>query len=818
MVLIDGHSVAYRSYFAFIRNPLRNSSGRNTSAVFGFANTLRKILNELKPDSCAVVFDAPGRTFRHERFERYKLQRPPVPDELREQLPVIRELVRAWGLPLLEIPGVEADDVIGTLAVRAAAEGSSVVIVTSDKDMLQLVGEQITVYDPWKEIRFGETQVREKLGVGPGQVADLLALSGDASDNVPGVPGVGPKRAVEILQKHGSLSAALEHDPRVSAHIDVARMSRELVEIRTDIELPEGAADMKPVQADTARLAALFEELEFRSLLAEVSQTTRLEVETAGEMDLAVLENARVIGFACDTDGCIWVSLDGRRSFRVRPDLTAGLVRLPVIKAGHGIKEQLKLLRRVGLKLGPPFFDTGVAAWLVDPNRKRYGIEHVAEYYLKTKPVRFDAPTLAAVAYGLHEMLRPQLDAMGLSRVADELEMPLIPVLAGMEDRGVKVDSAVLRQLEAELTAELIRLEHEVWQTAGVEFNIASPKQLGHVLFERLKLARGRRTKTGYSTDQTVLSELARHHPVVSLILRWRELTKLNTTYLRPLQELVDPTTGRIHATFDQTGTSTGRLSAIEPNLQNIPVRTPLGRNVRRAFVAAPGRVLISSDYSQIELRVLAHLSGDERLCEAFAAGEDIHVATAAAIFNISRDAVTDAQRRIAKMVNYGIIYGMGDYGLAWRMDLPRDEARAFVQGYMVKFPGVAKWQRETVENARRDGIVRTISGRIRPVPEVASTNRVVAEAAERAALNAPVQGSAADIIKAAMIRIDRELSGNEGVGIVLQVHDELLLEAEEGKAAAVADVIKDEMERAWPLNVKLTAIINIGHDWSRLH
>lgn len=818
VVLIDGHSVVYRSFFAFIRNPLRNSKGKNTSAVFGFAKTLHKVMADLKPDSCAVVFDAPGKTFRHEKFESYKLQRPPVPDELREQLPTVKELVRAWGLVTLEVPGVEADDVIGTIAHRATAEGNRVVIVTSDKDMLQLVGQRITVYDPWKGLEYGSEQVIEKLGVRPAQVVDLLALAGDASDNVPGVPGVGLKRAQEILRRHGSLSAALERDDRVRKSADIARLSRELVEIRTDIELAADLDRMRPTTPDLERLAELFEDMEFRSLLAEIRPPSMLAVEVAGLADMSVLEHARVLGFAIGVDGEAWVCADGKRAFRLEQRDLRRLAGLSATKTAHGIKEQLKFLHMRGADLGFPLFDTGIAAWLIEPNRKWHGIEKVATKFLQQGVSQPGAPAVATLAFRLHAAFEPQLQAMGLSRVANELEMPLIPVLAAMEERGVKVDTDVLRELECELAEERVHLEQDIWQAAGIQFNLASPKQLGQVLFERLKLARGRRTKTGYSTDQRVLSELARHHPLVDLVLRWRELTKLITTYLRPLCEIADAETRRIHTTFDQTGTSTGRLSALDPNLQNIPVRTAVGRKIRRAFTTDRGRVLISADYSQIELRVLAHLSGDERLREAFARGEDVHIATAAAIFDIPPESVTEEQRRIAKMVNYGIIYGMGGHGLALRVGLSRDEAASFVEAYLARFSGVARWRDETVETARRDGFVRTVSGRIRPVPEIASSNRVVAEAAARAALNAPVQGSAADIIKRAMICIDSELRSRTDAGIVLQIHDELLLEADEERADEVARLVKTEMEQAWPLDVGLTAAVSIGRNWDEVH
>ncbi|MEO0074155.1 MAG: DNA polymerase I [candidate division WOR-3 bacterium] len=814
LLLVDGHSLIYRSYYAFIRQPLRNSKGVNTSAVFGFANTMKKLLAELKPDLCAVAFDAPGKTFRDEKFAEYKAQRPPPPSELPGQIPIVKELARAMGLTVFEKQGYEADDIIATLAYRAVGQGFGVTVATADKDMLQLVGDRIEVYDPWQEKRFTPEAVREKLGVEPAMVPDLLALAGDSIDNVPGVPGVGPKRAQKILERFGSLEAALTQDERVREHAELARLSRELVKLRTDVDIDVRFDELAPGRPDREALARIYQALEFKTLLRELEGGRVPEVRVAGYSGVESLRQAGRFGFWLAPAGRLWVSIDGVSAMAVEGDAAQILGDPVTVKVGHGLKETISRLHRDGIALMAPVFDIGVGAWLLDPNRKRFGLEDVALMVLGEGVVSDDPAARAVACLRIYEAMKPQLTAMGLLTLAEEIEMPLVSVLARMEERGVKIDRQFFSQLEQELAAEQERVEREIWRLAGVEFNVSSPKQLGDVLFGRLKLARGKKTKTGYSTSFDVLEQLAGQHPIAAQVLKYRELGKLCSTYLRPLLALSDTETGRIRTVFNQTGTSTGRLSTATPNLQNIPIRTELGRRVRHGFIAEQGNLMISADYSQIEMRVLAHLSGDERLQEAFEKGEDIHVATAAAILNIAPEAVSADQRRIAKMVNYGLVYGMGDYGLSWRMGISIDEARAFLDGYMQRFAGVARWRDSVLEQARQQGFVRTISGRIRPVPGVADSNRTVAEAAGRAALNAPVQGSAADIIKRAMLNIEERLPG----AMILQVHDELLFEVEETRATAAAELIREEMASAWQLSVPLVVEVRTGQNWGEVH
>jgi len=833
LVLFDGHSILYRSFFAFIHNPLRNSKGENTSALFGFTNTITKVLREVQPTYSAVVFDAPGKTFREEQYAQYKAQRPKTPDELNLSIPIAKELVRTWGLKEFEVPGVEADDVIGTLAKRASEQGIDVVIVSSDKDMLQLVDDKVVIYDPWKGKFYKSIDVKEKLGVGPESVPDFLALTGDAIDNVPGVPGIGPKKALALLLKYGSLEEAIERDEKLRSFQDIAKLSKDLVMINTGAPVEIEIEDLHLVEPDNEKLINIYQKLEFYSLLKELTKENVCEGRGEEEMTvmgysynvekLSKLYRAKAIGFVFEPGKGLWVAYDINEVMLVpiseKEVITTLLSKGEFVRVGFDIKEEVKRLDRAGYHLHGRIFDTVVGVWLIDPNRKRFRPDDVIAQVLgKTVAIK-ELSELAIWAFRVYQALLPEIVAMGLSWVCEELEMPLIYVLAKMEERGVKIDPDYFYQLNEELRREKKQIEKRIWELAGIEFNIGSPKQLAEVLFQRFKLRKGRRTKTGFSTSSDVLNDLSDAHPIVREVLRYRELDKLCNTYLGPLPALADAKTHRLHTRFNQWGTSTGRLSSSEPNLQNIPIRGEEGKKIRRGFVADNGMMLISADYSQIELRVLAHFTGDERLIEAFARGEDIHAATAAAILGIPLNMVTAEHRRIAKMVNYGLIYGMGDWGLSSRMDIPIEQARAFMDEYFLKFPGVAKWREQATLQAKRDGYVRTVSGRIRPVPGLLSDNRQLAEAALRAALNAPMQGSAADIMKRAMINIEARLNqaGFSG-GIILQIHDELLVEVKENRTAEAMEIIKTEMENAWKLKVPLVVEIGTGKNWGEAH
>ncbi len=822
LLLVDGHSVIYRSFFAFIRNPLRNSKGFNTSAIFGFAQTLRKLLGELKPELVAIVFDAPGRTFRHEKYEQYKIQRPPAPDELPRQIPIVKDMVKAWGLALFEKPNTEADDVLGTLAVQFAAKGYDVTIATSDKDLLQLVGGRITAYDPWKGKRFKSEDVKEKLGVAPAQVPDFLGLSGDASDNIPGVPGVGPKRALDILMKHGSVERAIDFDKRVMPHAELARLSKELATIDTKVELEVSEQALVPGKGDARKLQDIFREMDFRDMLAEAEPEPAKAVEVSEFRGVDELRRRRRVALEFSSGTGLWVS-DGEKTALV-PEADREAIRQlledkALLKIGHRLKDQAKALRSTGVDISMPLFDVEIGAWLLDPNRKRFELEDIVMQVLGRTVRPVAAQARPAEVWAVYQQMVPQVQALGLAPVAEHLDMPLVPVLARMEERGIKVDVQLFRELEEELGSEQRRIEQQVHALAGVEFNISSPKQLGEVLFDKLKLAKGRRTKTGFSTSADVLDELAKEHEIARLVLKFREMAKLRGTYLRPLCVTAAPETGRIHCRFNQTGTATGRLSSSDPNLQNVPIRTEVGRRIRQGFIAGEGSMLLSADYSQIELRVLAHLSQDEALIAAFKSGADIHVHTAAAILGIDQDKVTEEHRRIAKMVNYGLIYGMGGYGLSWRTDIPVEQAQSFLDEYMLRFSGVARWREDLIDKAKESGVVRTISGRIRPVPGVADGNRTQVEAARRAAINAPVQGSAADIMKQAMLRLEEKLAGQDfGTGMILQVHDELVFEIRKERVEQARELVRAEMQNAWKLDVPLEVSVGVGLNWGEAH
>lgn len=827
LLLVDGHSVIYRSFYAFIRQPLRNSEGFNTSAVYGFAQMLGKLWRGGAPDFCAVAFDTPGETFRHRQFGDYKVHRPPPPEELPPQIPIVEELVAAWGVRSFAIPGVEADDVLATLAVAGAAAGLEVTVVTTDKDLLQLVGGNVTVLDPWKELRYGPDQVRERLGVAPSQVPDLLALMGDSSDNIPGVPGIGPKRAKAILDRLGTLERAIVEDERVRAHVDAARMSLELATVKTDVELAVGLPELAPVAQDTDKLAELYRRMNFRSMLAGLEDMPGPELEPDpnddGQMAGSRIQSAepaqvtKDVVLAFDREDGLWYLADGQEARHLpvteREAIAAVLGREGVTRVGFEMKPQFKALADSGLALEPPWFDIEIGAWMADPNRGRYPLQSLGG----VEPSTF-AERLSAIAR-LWAGLETQVAALGLGQAAREIEMPLIPVLARMERRGIRVDPAQLDALEREFTTEVESVAARVRELAGVEFNLDSPKQLGEVLFVKLGLPKGRKTQTGFSTDSAVLEKLAERHPIVRELVRYRELTKLCRTYVGPLKRARNPETGRIYATFDQTGTATGRLSSLDPNLQNIPTRTPEGQRLRQAFTCDEGNVLISADYSQIELRVLAHLSNDEALIEAFGRGEDIHRWTAAAVLGIAPADVTSEHRRLAKVINYGLVYGMGERNLAAEAGIAVEEARAFLDAYLARFTGVARWRDRVVEQAKAEGVVRMISGRIRPVPGVVERNRAVAEASKRAAVNAPVQGSAADIVKVAMLRVDERLDkAGLGPGMILQVHDELLFEVRAADAGQTLALVKEEMEGAWRLCVPLVVDARVGRSWAEVH
>ena len=884
LYLIDGSSYIYRAYFA-IRH-LSNRKGFSTNAVYGFTNMLLKVIREEAPDHVAVVFDAKGPTFRKEIYPEYKANRAAMPDDLVPQIPVIKEIVRAFRLPAIEMQGFEADDIIATLARRFTAQGMEITVVTGDKDLMQIVGERVRLYDTMKEKFCGPAEVEERFGGPPSVVADVLALAGDTSDNIPGVPGIGEKTARELIAEFGSLENLLASTEKVKGakrqenlrtFADQARLSRELVVLREDLPLDLGYDDFASQEPDRETLSAIFKEMEFHKLLQEFSAGTRTTGEgyrcvlTAADFEAMAAELETAGRFSLDTET---TSLDPMRaelvglSFSVRPheawyiplghyylgvpdqlDREAVLARLrPILenpgiaKIGQNLKYDLLVLRRAGLRVAGIEFDTMIASYLAHPAAKSHSLDTMAAEILGHKMITYadmtgsgkkqilfsevaceKAAVYAAedadITLRLAERLAPRVVEAGQERLFREVEMPLLEVLTDMEWTGVRIDPDFLRSLSRELAVKLAALETTIHEMCGGPFNIGSPKQLGEVLFERLKLARGKRTKTGWSTDVEVLTKLAEENEVCARILDYRSLAKLMGTYTEALPKLVHPQTGRIHTSFNQTVTATGRLSSSDPNLQNIPIRTEEGKRIREAFIPAEGNVLLSADYSQVELRILAHLADEPALKESFARGEDIHRRTAGEIFGVFPEMVTADMRRQAKTINFGVLYGMSAFGLAKELGIGRRDAQVYIDNYFARYPRVKVFMDGKIEEAREKMYVTTLLGRRCAVPDILGKNPMIRAFAERNAINYPIQGSAADIIKMAMINLHGRLR-REGLGarIVLQVHDELVLDVPEGEIDTVVPLVREEMEGAVRLDLPLAVDLGTGKNWREAH
>ena len=901
LFLIDGSALAYRSYFAFVRSPLINSKGMNTGAIYGFAAALLQLMEQENPDRLAVVFDSPEPTFRHAMFADYKATREKMPDEMAEQLPLIDQVVEALGVPILRHPGYEADDVIGTLATRAEAEGWEVFIVTGDKDFMQVVSDRVRLYDVMKkgsavEI-VGREEVVAKFGVPPEQVIDVLGLMGDSSDNIPGVEGIGPKTALALVQQFGSLEAALDHADEVKGKRareglqkgrDVALLSKKLVTIDTDAPVafdPEAFGRHEP---DAERVVQLLQELEFPSLLERLSfgeQSARNAYHTvSAPEDFAALLGRlrRAKEFVLDTEttstepmraelvGLSFAVREGEAWYvpacpdtplvagggglfdqaesqldRVLDQLRPVLENPKVAKGGQNIKYDMVVLARHGIALAGVTFDTMVESYLLDPGARQHNLDVLAMKHLnlKTTPISdligkgkdqismAEVPVEQVADYAcedadvtlrLHRLFLPQLEEHGLDALYADVEVPLIGVLARMEQRGVAVDLGLLAELSEQFAAQIAQLEREIWELAGDEFNVNSTQQLGVILFDRLELhkAKGlrlRRTKTGYGTSVAALEPYA-DVPIVQKVLEYRTLTKLRGTYIDAFPALVHPETGKIHTSFNQAVTATGRLSSSEPNLQNIPIRTELGRRIRKAFIpSSPDRRLLAADYSQIELRVLAHLSADPNLISAFRRGEDIHRRTASEIFDVPMDDVDSTMRSRAKAINFGIVYGMGPQRLARDTGITLDEARGFIERYFERYPTIKAFIDKTVAEAERDGYVTTLLGRRRFVPGLFSDNPGQRAAAERIAVNTPIQGTAADLIKVAMVRLDAVLPERyPDAWMILQVHDELVFDVPEAQVEKVGQLVREKMEGAVELDVPLKVDISVGRNWAK--
>ncbi|MCC6276370.1 MAG: DNA polymerase I [Oligoflexia bacterium] len=849
--LVDVSSLFFRAFYA-IRS-LNNSAGLPTNALYGFLASIVKLLKEHQPYGIAFCFDRPEPGFREELYEDYKANRDEAPDDLQKQFPYLPRLADALNIPKFEVPGFEADDVIGTLAEQCHAHGYEVIIVSGDKDFGQLVKHGVKIYDPSKDLYTDPLGVEAKLGVKPNQVIDYLALVGDSSDNVPGIAGIGPKGAQKLLQEFGSLDEIYKSidkvaNPKLKQKLieqkDKAYLSQKLVTIRLDAPIKATAEDLKIRPVDRAKLVPLLEELGFKGFLqrllgeggqpaqpkesdaapALVSQAPLPQVEAS-----TLTKSEEVVGFLSSSED-IWLDIsargiaisDGQKHARFEGELTqlkSALEQLgsqkPLKWSGYSVKETLRQLQ-----LDPKVFqniaiDVELAAYCLGRGEGLELSELIKTHLGQTLP-EFGQPELSLkLIQDLGKKVMTELDNIRAMKVYEKLELPLAPILYEMEWDGFKIDTDALNQYSVELAQESSSLEKIICSMAGMDFNLGSPKQLSQVLFDKLGLKPVRKTKTGYSTDSDVLEKLMKEHPICAKILEWRELTKLRSTYVDALPRLVDHRDHRIHTHFYQAVTSTGRLSSANPNLQNIPIRTPRGSRIRKSFIADQGNTLISLDYSQIELRILAHIAQDESLIKAFEEDLDIHSATAAEVFGVKLGEVTDDQRRAAKAINFGIAYGMNDFGLAERLDIERSQAAEFIKKYFARFSGVQKYMHEIVEKGKAQGYVETVFGRRRYYDDLKSSNGRVRQMAERAVINMPIQGAAADLMKLAMIAVHRKIkeSGTKA-RMILQVHDELVFEAPKELAHQFGEQMKVAMETVAPLRVPLKVSMEIGDSW----
>lgn len=952
LFLLDAYALIYRAYFAFIRAPRINSKGLNTSAILGFVNTLEDVLKREQPTHIAVAFDPAGPTFRHEAFEAYKAQREKTPEDIKTAVPIIKDLLKAYNIPIYEVMGYEADDVIGTLAKQAAAQGFEVYMLTPDKDYGQLVEDHIYMYRPRHNGGYevmGVAEVTAKYGLkDQRQVIDLLGLMGDSSDNIPGCPGVGEKTAVKLLQEFGSIDYLLGNThllkgalkTKIENNIDQIKFSQFLATIKTDVPLVFDENAMLRQQPDTEVLRTIFSELEFRSLLRTIENdqsansgidesTKRLNDSTTkqtnhritkddGMMDLfagldndepecpesskrlnesttkhqvtassehsnihttahnyqliteeqlpqwaEVLKAQSAFCFDAETTGlqvmsdklvglsfawkaheAYYIPVNEQNSKNILSYLRPAFENENTLKIGQNCKFDLLLLKRYGIEVNGPLFDTMLAHYLLQPEL-RHGMDYLAEIYLHYQTIAYDdlvggkgknkksidqipieqvaeyAAEDADITLQLKEILAKELQQAGMEKLFYELEMPLLRTLVNMEMAGVRIDSNALKASSQHLHEQLSAIEQEVYALSGCTFNISSAKQVGEVLFDRLKIVdKAKKTKTGqYITSEEVLEGLRHKHPVVGKILDYRGIKKLLSTYIEALPLLVNPTTGKIHTSYNQAVTATGRLSSSNPNLQNIPVRDDMGKEIRKCFIADEGCLFFSADYSQIELRIMAHLSGDSAMIEAFNMDGDIHAATAAKIYKVPIDQVTADMRRKAKTANFGIIYGISVFGLSERLQIPRSEAKQLIDGYFETYPQIKTYMDNCIEQARQVGYVQTLWGRKRYLPDINSGNSFVRGFAERNAINAPIQGSAADIIKVAMIAIDQAFKkSNLKSQMILQVHDELNFNVYPDELEQVKQIVCHEMQQAIKLNVPLIADCGIGTNWLEAH
>ena len=917
LFLLDAYALIYRSYYAFIKNPRINSKGFNTSAILGFLNTLNEVLTKEKPTHIGVAFDH-GKTFRNEAFPAYKAQREETPEDIKQSVPIIKQLLEAYRIPILQADGFEADDVIGTLATQAGNAGIATYMLTPDKDYGQLVGPNVFIYRPRHGGGYevmGEKEVTDKYGIAsPSQVVDLLALMGDTADNFPGCPGVGEKTASKLVQEFGSIDALLHHTDQLKGKMrekveqatDDIRMSHFLATIRTDVPIELNLENLKVTDPDEEKLRTLFAELEFKALASKIlkksenkPKTDNFQPDLFGDFptenqdstensrfstlkttphDYQLVEDEDIMQEICDffrtkknlsldtettsTDAIsaelvgLSFAVEENQAFYVPVpadrdaaqkivDIFKPLYEDPnILKIGQNIKYDYEVLRRYGVELRGRMFDTMLAHYLIQPEL-HHNMDYMAETLLGYQTIHIEeligakgknqksmrdlqpsqiyeyAAEDADITLKLKNILEPKLKEAGVEQLFWEIEMPLVPILAEMEMTGVRIDTESLKETSRIFNERMAEYERKIYEEAGESFNISSPRQVGDILFGKMKIVdKPKKTKTGqYVTSEEVLVQLKNKAPIVENILNYRGLKKLLGTYVDALPKLINPCTGRIHTSFNQAITATGRLSSSDPNLQNIPIRDDDGKEIRKCFIPEPGCLFFSADYSQIELRIMAHLSGDDNMVEAFRAGHDIHAATAAKIWHVPVDAVTAEQRKQAKQANFGIIYGITTYGLAQRMNIDNREARQLIDDYFATFPKVQAYMEQAKETCRAKGYAETLFHRRRYLPDILSANATVRGFAERNAINAPIQGSEADIIKVAMIRIHDRFR-REGIRskMILQVHDELNFSVYPEEKEQVERIVIEEMQRAYPLSVPLTADAGWGNNWLEAH
>ncbi len=922
LFLLDAYALIYRSYYAFIKSPRINSKGQNTSAIFGFVNTLHELLRQENPTHIAVAFDPAGKTFRHEMYEQYKAQREETPEDIKLAVPYIKSIIEAYNIKLVEVPGYEADDAIGTIAKQAENEGFEVYMMTPDKDYGQLTSQKVKIYKP----KYGDSgfevldadAVMSKYALAkPVQMIDYLGLMGDASDNIPGCPGVGPKTAQKLLAEYESIEGIYQNihllkgsiKTKLEENKEQVLFSKLLATIKTDVPINFVADEFSRKEWNEEKLKSIFEELEFRTLLqrilaknGEVQNQTKSTlvqgdlfaefadngtdeqkysnlsdlkstphnyylVEKEEDIDQLVAKildqkfcafdtettsidplSAHLVGMSfCFTKNEAYyvpVPTEFEEAKKIVEKFRDFLQSEKITKVGQNIKYDMLVLRKYGMLIDGPIFDTMVAHYLINPEI-RHNMDYLAETYLNYRTIHIDeligakgkkqrsmadlqpaeildyAAEDADITLQLKEIFEKEIEAQGLSNLLYNIELPLIKVLCEMEAAGVRVDTQALKEYSVQLTEKLLVIEQEIKHLAGVDFNINSAKQVGEVLFERLRIVeKAKKTKSGqYTTGEEVLESLKDKHPIVAKILEYRGLRKLLSTYIDALPQLIHPQTGKIHTSYNQTVTATGRLSSVNPNLQNIPIKDEEGREIRRSFIVDEGFTFLSADYSQIELRIMAHLSQDPSMIEAFTHNQDIHAATAAKIYKVDIQNVTSDMRRKAKTANFGIIYGISVFGLADRLNIPRNEAKELIEGYFSTYPQVKEYMDESIQKAKNQTFVETVLGRKRYLPDINSRNAIVRGYAERNAINAPIQGSAADIIKVAMINIHNRLIDEKlRSKMILQVHDELNFSVANDELLHVEQLVKEEMEKAFTLSVPLLVEVGKGKNWLEAH